>query len=177
MGKKHMNNRITLLLLVFVFFFMGCEGANAPMGEPGEVALDPALIGTWMGMDEDDEEASILTISALTDNEYKLVYTDSGEEKSETMYLRGFVSSVDGVQFANISCSVCEEDENEEWYFFAFEFQTGDVLLAKALEDDVYKKGLKDLTEPAQIRAYIKMHQKDAEFFSDEIGRFLRKKD
>lgn len=69
MGKKHMNNRITLLLLVFVFFFMGCEGANAPMGEPGEVALDPALIGTWMGMDEDDEEASILTISALTDNE------------------------------------------------------------------------------------------------------------
>ena len=72
------------------------------MGEPGEVALDPALIGTWMGMDEDDEEASILTISALTDNEYKLVYTDSGEEKSETMYLRGFVSSVDGVQFANI---------------------------------------------------------------------------
>ena len=177
MRSIKMRKHIAHLLLAFSFLFVGCEGAEAPMGQPGEVALDSKLMGTWIGMNDQDEEASLLTISALNENEYKLVYKDKDEDTSETMYLRGFVSSVEGVQFANLSCSVCEEEDDEEWYFFAFEFETDDVLIAKALEDDVYKKGLKDMTNPSEIRAYISLHQKEASFFSDEAGRFIRKKD
>ena len=171
--KKYLSH----LLLAFAFIFVGCEGAQAPMGEPGEIALDSKLLGTWISMDEAGEQASLLTITNENDTEYILIYEEIGDEEEEKMNLRAFASSVDGIQFANISCLNCEEDEKDEWFFFAFEFESDDVLLARALDDDVYKMGLKYLTQPAQIRAYISSHQTDSSFFDDEVGRFERKTD
>ena len=171
-----MKRTFTHLLLVAGLVLTGCEGAKAPLGAEDEVALDSRLIGTWIGLDDDGDESS-LTISALNESEYELALKDSNSDDAETMRMRAFASSIDGIQIANITCLICEKDEEEEWFFFAFELESDDVLVATALDDDVYNKGLKDLTSSTEIRAYVTAHIKDSSFFEDESGRFHRKKD
>ncbi|MDA1028369.1 MAG: hypothetical protein O3B41_04860 [Bacteroidetes bacterium] len=175
-----MKRIFTYLLIFLAFVLTGCEGAKAPLGAAGEVALDNRLIGTWIGGNEDGEEASLLSISPLGETEYALVYKEANENESEEMHLRAFASSVNGVLFANITCIDCDEEENEakdeeEWYFFTYSLESDDeVLVARALVNEVYKEGLIDLTDSAQIREYVAAHMSDQSFFEEEAGRFKR---
>lgn len=174
-----MKRIISHLLIFLSFILTGCEGAKAPLGTAGEVSLDNRLMGTWISSDEDGEDASLLSISPLGDTEYALVYKEANEEESEEMHLRAFASSVNGVLFANITCIDCNEEENEakdekEWYFFTYSLESDEVLVATALNDEVYKEGLMDLTNSAQIREYVAAHMSDESFFEEESGRFKR---
>lgn len=165
------------MALVSGLVLTGCEGAKAPLGAPEEVALDSRLLGDWTATD-DDGDISLLVISALNDHEYELLYREADDEVTEQMKMRAYASRIDGVQFANITCLNCDEEDQEngeEWFFFAFEFEGDDILLAKSLEDDVYRSGMKDLSKSTEIRAYVKAHMNESTFFESDIGRFERK--
>ncbi len=177
-----MKRTLTHLFIFIALLLTGCEGAKAPMGMAGEVAMDHRLFGTWVGGGEGGNELALLTISQLNESEYALLYKEAEEKESEQMHLKAFATSVNGVLFANVTCTACDNDddgdaeEEDEWYFFSFSLESDDVLVATALEDDVYKKGLKDLTDSGEIRAYISAHMTDKSFFEDENGRFKRSK-
>ena len=174
-----MKRTITHLFLLVALVITGCESAQVPMGSPGEVAFDEGLIGNWEAKGDNDEIVSFLSISALSDTEYALIYKEPDEDESEQLNLKAFASSVDGVLFANFTCSICDDDDDEkeaEWYFYTFSFESKDIIVSKSLAEDVYKKGLDDLKNPAQVRSYIQAHMNDKEFFEQETARFSRVK-
>ena len=171
-----MKRYFTYFFLFAAIVLTGCEGALAPMGSSDEVKLDERLLGTWIGVGDNEDDVTVMTISAINDFEYAITYREEGEEEDETLSLRAFTSLVGGIQFANITCLSCEEDteDEEDWLFFAFELESNDALVATAINNDVYNEGLSELTETDQVRAYILSHLNDANFFEEDEGRFIR---
>jgi|GEM_PF-1097482 len=172
MYQMNLSRHVIGPLSAVMLLLAGCEGARAPLGEPDEVPVNPALAGTWHSQSEDEDKAT-LRVWVFNDHEYYVEW-EVDDEEEDMARLRSFTSDLGDFLFANIQCVNCDADDRNEWFFFQYELESPDVLLIRSVSNEHYTDAMAGMTRSRDIRRYVEQHMHDEGFFEDNTARFMR---
>lgn len=175
MNHAKISRLLTGSLCAAMLILAGCEGARAPLGEPGEVPVDPALIGTWQSI-SDEEDMATLHVWAFNENEYYVEW-ETEDEEDDLARLRAYASDLGNFIFANIQCINCDADDRTEWFFFQYELESEDVLAIRSVNDSHYTEAMSGMTRSRDVRRYVEEHMLEEGFLEDNRARFGRVSD
>ena len=117
---------LTLLLLA------GCPYlSREPLGTAADAKIDSRLLGRWKYEDKDSRETGFITISRFNDTEL-LIAVEGDTGKSPDM-MRGFVTTVYGVNFLNLQ-EIKGAYGDREWNFARY--TAGDCSLTFSLVNE-----------------------------------------
>ncbi len=170
----------TLIILAMVFALMvaGCE-YEAPFSEPQGLKIDKDLLGLWVAVDEDSEEAAAkeaaISFLEFTDTDYLVCFYGEGKE---AVYYRGYPvalaggryiqfqvlgsnergASPDERKYGLLKCEVVE-DELKIWYLnpkvISKDLKTTEELKAAFIENKDNEE-LFELLSPKESQKYIR---------------------
>jgi hypothetical protein len=141
------HTRLAVLLLAVVA--CGCYEASAPLGPPGAVVVDPAIVGTWRcgpPQEEKSTERATLVVMPFDESQYFAEWTSEGDAPDRYR--------VYGTRAGReVVLNVHQVPANEGgWAFFRYRVDPAGVLRLSMVKDEAMK-GLSESAALDAIRA------------------------
>jgi len=147
--------------LVVVILLCGCAGSQVSLGPPGEVPVDNQLTGKWVQISGVTSDSSIsMTVYRFNDYEYLLEYVMN----SETLLIRAFTTSIEGILFANVQCIGCDDDD--DYIFFRYFLSEEGILKVRPVRTEYYQDPL--FKSSQDLFHFIKDHLEDDKIYENE---------
>ena len=138
------HTRLSLLLLAVVA--CGCYEASAPLGPPGAVAVDPAIVGAWRCVSPPEDKSSeraMLLVMPFDESQYFAEWTSEGDKPDR---YRAYGTRAGREVVLNVHQVPATEGG---WAFFRYRIDQAGVLHLSMVDD----KAMKGLGERAALDA------------------------
>ena len=155
-------NRTRLGALLLAAVTCGCYEASVPLGPPGEIAVDPAILGTWQCAsppeDKSDSQAT-LVVMRFDEAQYFAEWTEGREPD---LY-RAYASRAGSQVLLNVR-SLGFQVEGKPWVFMRYRIDAAGRLNLAIVRD----KALEGLAEREALDA-IRTRAADAALYESSI--------
>lgn len=128
------RTRLAVLLLAGVA--CGCYEASAPLGPPGAVAIDQAVVGTWRCVpppDEKSNDRAVLVVMPFDESQYFAEWTSEGDTPDR---YRVYGARAGGQVLLNVHQVPATEGG---WAFFRYRIDPAGALRLSMVSDEAVK--------------------------------------
>lgn len=168
--------RLVCLAVCTLVFLTGCYESTVPISDPDAATLDPALQGTWEPA-EIDEDARFW-VTAFNEREYLIemccdedVEVD-GREGDGRVFMRAFLSDVDGTRFMNLQILGAPPEEQQAFFFYRVEQEGDDVLALHPIADAALEAAAPATSEA--LFELVRTNGADPAFYTADVLRLRR---
>ncbi len=155
-----------LMITTCVLLFAACT-YDAPITEEHTIAIDPAVLGMWEAIPEDDEDPGDMErvlVLKFSDTEYLVQHIDG----DLVLFFRGYAIEIEGVpavqlQLIGDNDSPADETEQELFNVVSYGLLDGE-LVVNVLNTDLVSSELKD---SKAIREAFVANKDNEELFGD----------
>jgi hypothetical protein len=147
----------------------------APVGDPENSKVDPAIAGAWTATDDDGREVLVLARPWDTHTYYVEYMSQSkkdGKDDNSVMHLKAWLTTLGGSTFMTFEPLdrlnyVSKEDDDKAWWFVARLEVTPDSIKVRPINQD--SALVKDLDTREKLEEAITKNVNDDTLYSKEI--------
>jgi hypothetical protein len=172
-----MRRPVLIATALAAFFLSGCASTVSPLYTKADAVNDPALVGTWVGGDNDDH--GIVRIEKMKDASYQVTVHDA-KSGDDSVY-QAYLVKLGSASFGDLLLTNYRRDGKDVdlpagvvALHEIVKYQvTGDNLSFSTIDGDALDKSAKQPGFPLQFRETV--HHGDTVILSttDELRRYL----
>jgi hypothetical protein len=175
--EMRMNTRRVATTLIACFLAAsGCKW-KAPITKEPTRKIEEKLIGTWLSVeDKDDDARDALAVLKCDESHYVVLFLKIDEEKKEVtdgvLTFRAHHSDLDKTPFVTVQDIT---DNERKYLYYTYKLsKDGNTLTLRVVDDDLVPRNTES---PEAVQKLLKKHAKDPDLFEDEPTSWTKSKD